>query len=1216
MWLSAAAKRQIFSMELRFSETGPGFPFALVDAMLEGKVVFLCGAGISAPMLPGFWALVTKCFEKLNVEHTLAEKAALHAGRYEEVLGSLERRLAEPALFTRTIAQQLTAPAKPNLSNHSTILRLSRDLNNRPCVVTTNFDILLEKAYFKKSKSKTDTQAQSLAGQEIPRPGTAEFSGIIHLHGRLSDNQLGLSQTPLIVTSSEYGDAYMRSGWASRFLFDLCRCKTIVLVGYSASDAPVRYFLNVLEADRERFSDLHKVYALDSEPEPNKPSPGWEALGVVPLVYQKEVEPSTGNKGHAALWRDLAHLADIVERPRIRRREMASAVLAKPLESIDKFERQSIRWLFKGQRDLNLVAIKTITDKAWFKFFHDEGIWSDEDATVIITGWIASDLQSIDRYQVAIDWLEKLGKPFVDRVFQLVIRKEELPSTWKRAWRLMSHLKLSSRADWVNQPYAVVRRLNTDVVLNSDLQLAIEMLSPKLKLRASFFSAYAQPPAGVPKSLHEIVWARLSIPHEGELSELSDVLSNHGNADSILNIATEKFHESVRLAVDIGAIEDDYDRTNHDVPSVEFHAQNDCHGGLVLLAQLLTSVLPKAAQRNRNAALSAASTWRTAPGLLGTRLWLNAQRNVGLFTADEALACLLDASDNVFWNTDREVPLLIKERAPEANDSAVSALEQRILNDAEKYFQAFEIETGQVDWRAQAQDAGVWLRLNMLDAAHRISERGTHELAQIKKRRPYLNRPVEESDFFSSYSSGVQVVRGDAQPLIDAPELNRLEVAKASQLSQDIEKRHGWRAYCNLDPDGAFQTLRGAPLDIANAPLWESYVSALSIPDAGGKDIRTDLVVDVFKILKQATDEFLSTFVRALCSLYELSPRDQTPSLRGWWQRLFSLAVSSEVELIEAPDDFYLSAINSSGGRLATVVLQDIEKAREDGVKIAPRLGTALYACANGLGIQGSFARAVLVRHSHFVTSLNFPRVKKRLCLALSSESQEGKFLRKILVCNAAISERVSHAFHEHVLQGVMECEATGNEAQNAAAKILVPALSILRKTSTAEAWGISSADAALTLRNSMPEIHAAAAGVLVKWNSTFEGAPEVKWRTLVRPLLEEVWPKEKVFKTQQTTRHLVRLVICSGDAFPEALDYVRPYLVPLETLDSHFLFMDSKHPEEFPHKVLDLLWVVLSESFAEGFNIAETLDRILQAAPELEVDRRFQWLDRRTLRF
>lgn len=1203
-------------MELRFSETGPGFPFELVDAMLDGKVVFLCGAGISAPMLPGFWALVTKCFEQLKVEYTLAEKAALNAGRYEEVLGSLERRLAEPELFPRTIAQQLTPSAKPNLSNHTTILRLSRDLNNRPCVVTTNFDTLLEKAYFKKSNRKTETKALSLAGQEIPRPGTAEFGGIIHLHGRLSDVQLGLSQTPLIATSSEYGDAYMRSGWASRFLFDLCRCKTIVLAGYSASDAPVRYFLNVLEADRERFSDLHKVYALDSEPEPNKLSPGWEALGVVPLIYQKEVDPSTGDKGHAALWRDLAHLAEIVERPRIRRRELASDVLAKPLESIDEFERQSIRWLFKGQRDLSAVAVTAITDKAWFKFFHDEGIWSDEDAMGIIAGWVAEDLQSIDRYHVAIDWIEKLGKPFVDRIFQSAEHKKGLPTIWKRAWRLMSHLELSSRPEWVNQPYAVAHRLNTDLVLNSDLQLAVEMLSPKLKLRANFHSLYAQPSVGEPKSIHELVWAKLSIPHWGELSELLEVLSTHADAGAILNIATEKFHESIRLAVDIGVIEDDYDLTNHDVPSVEHHVQNDCHEGLVFLAQLLTSIFPKAAQQNRNAALSAASTWKTAPGLVGTRLWLHAQRNTELFTADEALACLLDIADSVFWGTDREVPLLIKERAPQAKDSAVSGLERRILEDAENYFQAFEIETGQVDWRPHARDAGIWLRLNMLDAAHKISERGAQELSLIKQRRPYLDRPVEERDFFSSYSSGVQMVQGDAQPLVDAPESNRLEVAQASQLSYDIEQQHGWRAYCNLDPDGAFKTLQGGPLDDANAPLWESFVSALSIPDAGSKNIRTDLAVEVFKTLKQATDEFLTTFVRALSSLYERAPRDQTPSLRRWWKRLFFLATASDIEHVVAPDDFYLSAINSSGGRLASVVLQDIEKYRADGVAIAPGLVTALYACAKAPGLQGSFARAVLIRDSNFVTSLDLPQVTTRLGSALSSESQEGKALRRILVCNTALSERVSNSFRKQVLRGVTECDASGREAHNAAAKILAPGLSVLRKQSTAAAWGISSTDAALALRNSRPQVHAAAAAVLVEWSSKLSRPPEVSWRTLICPLLEQVWPKEKVFRTKKTSLQLARLAICSGDAFPEALAYVRPYLGPLETLNSHLLFNSSKHPEEFPLAVLNLLWTVLSGSSAESFDIAQTLDRLLQAKPELEVDRRFQWLERRALRY
>jgi hypothetical protein len=80
----------------------------------------------------------------------------------------------------------------------------------------------------------------------------------------------------------------MRSGWASRFLFDLVRCETLILVGYSANDAPVRYFLNLLEGDRDRFEDLRTVYALDShDTDAIETEARWATIAVTPLPYRK-----------------------------------------------------------------------------------------------------------------------------------------------------------------------------------------------------------------------------------------------------------------------------------------------------------------------------------------------------------------------------------------------------------------------------------------------------------------------------------------------------------------------------------------------------------------------------------------------------------------------------------------------------------------------------------------------------------------------------------------------------------------------------------------------------------------------------------------------------------------------------------------------------------------------------------------------------------------
>jgi hypothetical protein len=108
----------------------------------------------------------------------------------------------------------------------------------------------------------------------------------------------------LVLTSAEYGDAYMRSGWASRFLFDLARCKSLVLIGYSAGDAPVRYFLNVLQADRERFTDLKPVYALDAvKGDEIEASERWALVAVQAIPYRRR---NDGSPEHGALWRDLA----------------------------------------------------------------------------------------------------------------------------------------------------------------------------------------------------------------------------------------------------------------------------------------------------------------------------------------------------------------------------------------------------------------------------------------------------------------------------------------------------------------------------------------------------------------------------------------------------------------------------------------------------------------------------------------------------------------------------------------------------------------------------------------------------------------------------------------------------------------------------------------------------------------------------------------------
>ncbi|MFP3700942.1 hypothetical protein SB758_36300, partial [Burkholderia sp. SIMBA_013] len=80
----------------------------------------------------------------------------------------------------------------------------------------------------------------------------------------------------------------------------------------------------------------------------------------------------------------------------------------------------------------------SIEDVAWFDFLVERKVWSDQDGAWILAAWIARNLQSVDRFRVAIKWLEQFDKPFSDALARNVEQSKDLPDLWYRAWRLLA----------------------------------------------------------------------------------------------------------------------------------------------------------------------------------------------------------------------------------------------------------------------------------------------------------------------------------------------------------------------------------------------------------------------------------------------------------------------------------------------------------------------------------------------------------------------------------------------------------------------------------------------------------------------------------------------------------------------------------------------------------------------------------------------------------
>ena len=131
---------------------GPSIPVRLLNELDSGRVVFFCGAGISAGPesgLPGFEDLVQYVYAANRMEPDEVEREALdieeqdcrrRRPNYDKAMGLLERpgRL-KPQLMRRSVIERLSVPPNDELHVHKALIDLSRN-EQGVRLVTTNFD--------------------------------------------------------------------------------------------------------------------------------------------------------------------------------------------------------------------------------------------------------------------------------------------------------------------------------------------------------------------------------------------------------------------------------------------------------------------------------------------------------------------------------------------------------------------------------------------------------------------------------------------------------------------------------------------------------------------------------------------------------------------------------------------------------------------------------------------------------------------------------------------------------------------------------------------------------------------------------------------------------------------------------------------------------------------------------------------------------------------
>lgn len=150
------------------------------------------------------------------------------------------------------------------------------------------------------------------------------------LHGLLPEKPTTSELDRLIVSSGDFGLAYLTERWAARFVSELFRNFTVCFVGYSIINDPVlRYMMDALAADRLLGESSPEMFAFGSYSKGKEVDRAneWKAKNVTPILYRE-------HRHHAYLHKTLRAWAETYrDGVRGKERIVVECAIAQPLTS-------------------------------------------------------------------------------------------------------------------------------------------------------------------------------------------------------------------------------------------------------------------------------------------------------------------------------------------------------------------------------------------------------------------------------------------------------------------------------------------------------------------------------------------------------------------------------------------------------------------------------------------------------------------------------------------------------------------------------------------------------------------------------------------------------------------------------------------------------------------------------------------------------------------
>lgn len=1215
-----------YSLSMLFGEDGPDIPLSLLRAQRAGNLLFIVGAGISkAAGLPLFGELADLVYGRLGQAipgspGSLANRAEIEArsaGQYDRLIGLLEQRLVlrgvdwhQPHNVVREAVAALVQPEpRARIAAHLDLLDLSRGTDGRPRIVTTNFDTLFERAWHRRTKH----DISSSAGAGMPAVGSYDFTGVLHLHGRVADSRYRLIETDLVLTSANFGEAYMRNGWASRFVYDLLRRYTLVLVGYSADDPPMRYMLEATEEGRLNFPDLKPAFALvgDTANDAGTLREAWRGKGVQPLVYPAP------KHDHDALYRTLSAWAALTRDPLAWSAGRLATVTASNREDSSAEDRAAFSYLAKEVSSVAVAAAQT-ADPEWL----EELLPIDASDSWTFISWFRERLSSprAARYAAAAgDGL----KPRIARAVDVLLRTQQhpLPEPFQRFWSLYVHC-------YDRQPLSPYGRMRaTAGITASYIRDLTKVIEPQLRIEKKVRWDEVAETDDTILSIHDLAQFRFQAA-EGDWRRRLDRWPAEAEPEERLLLALDRcLCGALEVARDAGLIEADGDLFSYDLALV--HAPqadeglvdpNDRHKGSWRLNQpdsnnrrfapivrTMTGLWRRLADHDAGRASRIAREWAERDAFIFKRLAAWTASEGDRLTGALIERYLRDTTRTRYWASDNS-PEMVRFYCRGWNNlsrATRSAIEGAILAGMLPDIIQRIARSGSRAYARALYTARELARIR--SAGGRLSPEAEQRLAKLYDTFPNLPREMPLLAHLYNPSWSGSGYSADIRVLDEVTDTQLLESTEAFENDNRIEQGDLWVVFVRNEPSRAFVALRDALRKGQFSPhRWLPLLSLYAYPEAGQADQETPPLTDVLRSIANAPEKGLVAVAHQLARIVEIHARDIEDAvlkdILELWDQMVVVAQAPELNESERP----LSELVFSHplGMVASSLVSMMDEMHlTPGSGLPERFAGRFELLAGLEGRAGMIARGALLQEFAFLRTIAPAWTDKKLLPGLLEQSDEAVDLMSVVARSVAPQSPALFNLLKDAIFHALEHERTDDAVhEHLSGALIGAAFAIIGGN---HEFTMSSVECRRTLTrvpNSVLARMAWELGALLRDHKDAASRAE-HWDAAIAPFLRDYWPNDVSARTTEVSENLVRLPALAGSAFERAVGTVLDLVCPIQRQELGYglgLEDDEDFLTTFPRASLTLISSIIDRAAAPPRDLGTVIEKLLATDPDI----------------